>query len=88
MSEVFAQLKASYLQENLAFAVVHGALLLWATWVAVRAVWTTWRDQAWLRRPGRDGTGRLPTLWKQLRDTRNAARAARALRGEDERRQR
>jgi hypothetical protein len=65
---------ASYLQGNLVFAVVHGVLLLWALVVVLRAVWSTWHDRAWLRRPGGEGAGRLASLWKQLKDAGNAGR--------------
>src|ERR1044071_1862345 len=70
MSAVFA----TYLQENQIFVGLHGLLVGWAMVVWVRATRATGRDRAWLHSGNPVGSGRLASLWNQLRSTGHAGR--------------
>jgi hypothetical protein len=74
MSEIFTPLWTSYLEGNRLFVVLHGVLVLWASLVFVRAMWTTRRDRRWLASRDASGASRLGSLWSTLRDAGNAGR--------------
>jgi hypothetical protein len=73
MSEVFAQLWASYVTNRL-FMGVHAVLLLWACAVFLWGMWSARRDRVWLAERDPEATGRLASLWTTLRHGGNTGR--------------